>query len=114
MIKEVICRLKLHLSLNLHKLSVTVCHFLCNTRTVGIKKKHQYIHGPLTQWLLQKVNRIEFHIKPQNCLQIETTFLDLLLHSMAHLQLDVSALLWVTFDISMPRRVFYVNLAGYL
>lgn len=45
---------------------------------------------------------------------METTFLDLLLHSMAHLQLDVSALLWVTFDISMPRRVFYVNLAGYL
>lgn len=33
---------------------------------------------------------------------------------MSHLQLDISTLLWFTFDILMPKRGFYVNLAGYL
>lgn len=33
---------------------------------------------------------------------------------MSRFHLDISALLWFTFDISMAKRVFYVNLAGYL
>lgn len=104
MIKEVICRLKLHLSLNLYKLSITVQHFLYNTHTVD---KTQYKHGPVTP-------SCHFKNKRSNLISLKTakrmfwkcTFKDLLLLSMTYLQLDISALLWFTFDISMAERAF--------
>lgn len=108
MIKEVICRLKLHLSLNSHNLSVTVLPLPLQHSPVASKKIKRYTRRPLTQRLLLshiKTNQTVFKLKRR---------VDLLLNSMTHLQLDISGLLRVAFDISVPRRVFYVCLASYL
>lgn len=86
MIKEVICRLKLHLSLSLHKLSVTVQRFLYNFPTVD---KAQYKHVSVTQRPTPKVNCIQLEIRRsrnRSCFQ-------------SHLELDITTLLWFTFDI---------------
>lgn len=121
MIKEVICRLKLQLSLSLHKLSITVQHFLYNTHTVD---KTQYRHGSVmadTQnsklfFFFFKSNRIKFHRKPQTWKSFQRHFKRFLLDYVSHLQLHIYALLVFTFDILMLRgflcqfgRLFIAN-----
>ena len=108
MIKEVICRLKLHPSLSLYKVSITVQHFLSNNSTVD---QIQYKHGSMTQWPLFKVKRTEFRGKPQIYIRIERI--------LSWISFDITFLLWFTFDISGLKRLFKffflnVNLASYL